>query len=219
MSKRNAGKDPLDKVEGFFKRSFGKIEKAVRKELEDFKQRQSYLEAFLKDKNVATVSPSSKFISQRVVKALALSGREVVVEYGPADGVLTGPILSSLGPSGILVAVEQNPILYKALVRRIRDPRLKAFQGDVRQIHEILSRLGIAKADRIVSGVPFTFFKPYERGRLLAETYDLLKPGGRFVAYQITTVLTGALELFFPKVKTEFELRNIPPLFVFTCYK
>lgn len=219
MSRKNAPKDPLDKVEDFFRRSFGKIEKAVRRELKDFKQRQSYLEAFLRDKNVATVSPSSKFIAGRVVKALALSGPEVVVEYGPADGVLTRPILSGLGPSGILVAVEQNPFLYKALVRSIRDPRLKAVHGDVRRIREILSGLGIEKVDRVVSGVPFTFFKPYERGRLLAETYELLKPGGRFVAYQITTVLTGALELFFPKVKTEFELRNIPPHFVFTCYK
>ncbi len=176
-----------------------------------------YLGAFLKDKNVATVTPSSKYVTRRLLKALALGGSETIVEYGPADGVLTGPMLSALGPQGRLVTIERNPELHAALVRRLRDPRLHAVEGDVRSVVEILAGLGIEKVDRVVSGIPFTFLKPHERGRLIEMTRDLLTPGGRFVAYQFTTILKNALELFFPAVKVEYELRNLPPLFVFTC--
>lgn len=177
-----------------------------------------YLGAFLKDKNVATVTPSSKWVTRRLLKALALDGSETIVEYGPADGVLTGPMLSALGPKGRLVAIERNPELHAALVRRLRaDSRLSAVEGDVRDVRSILASRGIEKVDRVVSGIPFSFLKPHERGRLIEMTRDLLGPGGRFVAYQFTTVLKNALELFFPAVKVEYELRNLPPLFVFTC--
>ena len=47
----------------------------------------------------------------------------------------------------------------------------------------------------------------------------MLEPSGRFIAYQVTTHLIGLLEDYFRKVKTEFEIRNIPPHFVFTAYK
>jgi phospholipid N-methyltransferase len=219
----------LDRIEGFIKRSVNRIERAVKKEIHDRDPKRifseaggrplPYLESFLRDRNVATVTPSSKFVIERVLRSLALEGGETVVEYGPADGVLTGPIADRLGPAGRLVAIERNPDLYEALVRKVKAKALIPVEGDVRDVRRILADRGIERVNRIVSGIPFSFLKPYERGRLLDETQDLLAPGGRFVAYQFTTVLASALELFFPHVKTDFELRNLPPLFLFTCSK
>ena len=67
--------------------------------------------------------------------------------------------------------------------------------------------------------MPFALFRPRGRHELLARTTDLLKPGGRFVAYQMTTHLIPLLADYFSRVETEFEVRNIPPLFVFKALK
>ena len=179
----------------------------------------AYLEAFLKDRNVATIFPSSQSLIRRVIKALDLSGAETVVEYGPADGILTVSLLKHLGPKATLVAIELNPGFYRALKGKVKDPRLKAVRGDVRKVREILSGLGIEKADRVVSGIPFTLLKPKEREELVKATGKVLNPGGRFVAYQITTVLADPLKRHFSKVKTEFEIRSLPPQFVFTALR
>ena len=222
--------DAFDKLELFFKKSYTKIEQAVKKEIREFKEKPprtgpdehrvfSYLDAFLKDKNVATISPSSKVVQKQVLKALHLKGDEIVVEYGPADGVLTKPILSALGPKGRVIAIELNPDFHSTLASKVADGRLVAVEGDVRRVRDILKAMGITHVDRVVSGIPFTFLKPYERGQLLEATRGILKPGGRFVAYQFTTVLINTLELFFPKVTVEFVVRNIPPLFLFTCHR
>lgn len=178
----------------------------------------SYLKAFLDDKVVASIAPSSKFLVQRVIKAMDLRNARVVVEYGAAGGVMTREILSHLPSDGKLIALELNAKLFLSL-KAMRDPRLIAVHGDVRRIERVLAAAGVDSADIFVSGIPFAFLRPRERHELLTKTSNFLKPGGRFVAYQVTTHLIGLLEDYFSKVKTEFEIRNLPPHFVFTAFK
>ncbi|MFA6318376.1 MAG: methyltransferase [Elusimicrobiota bacterium] len=171
-----------------------------------------------KDIAVASVQPSSKFLIQRVLKAMDLRTARVLVEYGAADGVITRHILSAMAPEARLVAIERNAALCGKL-SRLRDRRLVPVYGDVRRLDSILRDLGIVQADVIVSGVPFSLFRPRARHELLTRTLDLLRPGGRFVAYQMTTHLIPLLGDYFSRVETEFEVRNIPPLFVFKAFK
>ena len=51
------------------------------------------------------------------------------------------------------------------------------------------------------------------------KTSALLNPGGRFVAYQVTTHLIPMLKDYFSNVDIQFEVRNMPPHFVFTALK
>jgi phospholipid N-methyltransferase len=178
----------------------------------------SYFKFFMDDKRVASVTPSSKYIVKRVLRAMDLKGPAVVVEYGAADGVITRHILDRLSPEGRVVAVELNDKLYAAL-SHLKDPRLVCVNGDVRDVEHIAERHGVVAADVIVSGIPFAFLSDRGRHELLARTNALLRPGGRFVAYQVTTHLIPLLKKHFRRVKTEFEIRNIPPHFVFTAYK
>jgi len=141
-----------------------------------------------------------------------------VVEYGPADGVITKHILPHLPKDAKLIAIERNGDFFSRLAK-IKDPRFHPVHGDVRDVAAHLKRFDVDKADRIVSGIPFSYLAPREREELLAWTADRLNPGGRFVAYQVTTHLIPLLKDYFKRVKTEFELRNIPPHFVFTAIK
>ncbi len=178
----------------------------------------TYFKAFLDDKSVASITPSGKYLVERVSRAMDLRRCRVVVEYGAAAGVITRNILARLPASGRLVAVELNERLFNEL-RVLRDPRLTVVQDDVRQIRRILDSAGVAGADAIVSGVPFSMFRPRARHELLSATVEALNPGGRFVAYQVTPHLVSLLEDYFEPVRTEFELRNFPPHFVFTAFK
>lgn len=178
----------------------------------------SYLTAFLRDRTVASVAPSTKYVINRVVKALEPEKLKVLVEFGPAEGVITRRLLARLPQDATIVAIERNENFVRAL-RRIHDPRLRVVHGDVRDVDEILRGQGLAGADAVVSGIPFSFFTPPERLALLEKIRGLLNPRGRFVAYQFTTHLIPLLRRFFQKVDTQFEIRNLPPHFVFTCFK
>ncbi|MEE8425454.1 MAG: rRNA adenine N-6-methyltransferase family protein [Elusimicrobiota bacterium] len=227
-------KKGVGKVEKHVKNGVGKIEKLLKKEIRLIPNRKgkekrailkydpdspfSYLSAFLRDKAVASVAPSSKFVVNRVIKAMNLSKAKVVVEYGPAEGVITRKILQQVPRDAVVVAIETNENFVRTL-KAIPDSRLKVVHGDVQDVDKILKRLGLKKMDAATSGIPFSYFNPRERHLLLEKTMKALSPKGRFVPYQFTTHLIPLLKCYFRDVDIQFEVRNLPPFFVFTCFK
>ena len=179
----------------------------------------SYLRTFMDDKSVAAISPSSKFVVKRAVKAMDLRTARVVVEFGAAEGVMTRGILEKLHPQGTLLSIELNDRFYRVL-SKMKDSRLKTHCGDVRDVDKILKLYGIGEVDVIVSGIPISFLTGRGRHELLTKVSNLLHPGGRFVvAPQYTTHLIPLLDDYFKSFKTEFEIRNFPPSFIFTAIK
>jgi phospholipid N-methyltransferase len=178
-----------------------------------------YVKTYLHDRSIASVTPSSKYLVERMVKSAALEEARVVVEYGPAEGVITRHLLRNMRRDAKLIAVELNEKFFLKLTERVKDPRLIPVRGDVREISKILAARGLTTADRIISGLPFSIFTGRERHEILTKTSDLLNPGGRFVAFAYTTHLIPMLKDYFSDVDTQFEVRNIPPSFVFTALK
>jgi phosphatidylethanolamine/phosphatidyl-N-methylethanolamine N-methyltransferase len=178
-----------------------------------------YVKAFWDDRSIGSVTPSSRFLVERMVKSAALADAKVVVEYGPADGVITRDLLKAMRPDARLFAVEFNEKMHAALLEKVKDPRLTAIRGDVRLIDELLAARGAASVDRIVSCVPFALFTGRERHEILTKTSNLLSSGGRFVAFGYTTHLIPMLKDYFSDVDIQFEVRNIPPSFIFTALK
>lgn len=178
-----------------------------------------YVKAFMDDRSIGSVTPSSRFLVERMVKSASLAGAKTVVEYGPADGVITRDLLKKMSPDARLFAVEFNEKMHAALIEKVKDPRLTAIRGDVRRIDELLAAQGLSAVDRIVSCVPFALFTGRERHEILTKTTNLLAPGGRFVAFGYTTHLIPMLKDYFSDVDIQFEVRNIPPSFVFTALK
>ena len=192
-----------------------------KKDLEDDEDQNfmGYVKTFLDDRSIGSVTPSSKYLVERMVKSAALEDAKVVVEYGPAEGVITRELLKKMRPDAKLIAVEFNEGFYDSLRERVKDPRFVPVRGDVREIEKILGAQGLSKADRIVSGVPFALFTGRERHEILTKTSHLLNPGGRFVAFGYTTHLIPMLKDYFSDVDIQFEVRNLPPSFVFTALK
>lgn len=210
-------------IGGQIKKGMDKLEEVIADAKKDAKDREDskfmgYVKVFMDDPAVAAVTPSSKYLVDRTVKAMNLQQAKVVVEYGAAQGVMTRKILEKMRPDARLLAIEFNAPLFEEL-KKLSDPRLTLVHGDVREIDKILKAHGFDGADVIVSGVPFAFFSGRGRHELLTKTSELLFPGGRFVAYQVTTHLIPLLKDYFSDIDTQFEVRNIPPHFVFTALK
>lgn len=239
MSKRDprfekSDRDVLDNlgalIEGQWKKGVDKLEELIadtkrkkpgKPKPKDKAKFMGYVKVFLDDRQVASVTPSSKYLVERSVEAMDL-GRpdaKVIVEFGAAQGVMTRRILEKMRPDARLIAIEFNKALYDELVETVKDPRMEALHGDVREIDKILKARGLTGMDRVVSGVPFAFFSGRGRHELLTKITELLTPGGRFVAYQVTTHLIPMLKEYFDEVDIQFEVRNIPPHFVYTAIK
>lgn len=227
-------KDMLDRLEEFFDEKVQpkvkEFEKLLKKDIElsDLKPEKlleydpdspfSYLSAFLRDKAVASVAPSSKFLVDKMLERMDPGSCPVIVEFGPAEGVMTRRILHSMPEGGTLLAVELNENFVKA-VKRIRDPRLKVVHGDAFHIARHLKDAGLKATDCVVSGIPFSFFDPPQRQELAQTIHDVLSPGGRFVAFQFTTHLIPVLNKTFRDVDISLEVRNLPPALVMTAKK
>ena len=224
MKKKNKEEnDVLEKLGDFIEERVKKSVKKVEELFEDSKSSDdklfSYFKVFMDDKGVASVTPSSKYMVDRVLKAMDVRNTKAIIEFGAAGGVMTRRILQEMPQDAKLIAIELNEKLFEELKATVQDPRLVCVNGDVRQVEQIAKMNGLTSVDVIVSGIPFAFLSGRGRHELLKAVHDLLKPGGRFVAYQVTTHLIGMLEEYFRKVKTQFEVRNIPPHFVFTAFK
>lgn len=128
-------------------------------------------------------------------------------------GTLTRHILRNLQPKGNLVAIEKNPELVAALSRTlaVHDPRLKLVEGSASDVRAVLDELGLASADCIVSGIPFSLIPEEEVQRIMDGTRESLSGGGKLLIYQFTGAIEPVLREHFQDVRSGYELRNFLP--------
>jgi phospholipid N-methyltransferase len=173
----------------------------------------SYIKNFLRDQDVAAIAPSSSFLVRRVCKWIDFSKDQVVVEYGPGNGVFSEYILDRLTPRSTLLLIESNPDFVRLLKTEMAadDPRVVVVEDRAENIVEILRAHDIEEANYIVSGIPFSFLDPDTKDTLLARTQDVLSHNGKFLVYQNYNHLETPLRKHFSEVTKEYEPRNIPP--------
>lgn len=172
----------------------------------------SYIKNFIQDRDVAAIAPSSSFLVERVCKWIAFDQSAVIVEYGPGNGVFSQYILEHMTADSTLILIESNPDFVEELQEKIQDdPRAIVVRDLAQNVDQILADHGIAEADYIISGIPFSFLDREERKGLLDRTCEVLADDGKFLVYQNYNHLEEPLREHFSEVTTEREFRNIPP--------
>lgn len=172
----------------------------------------SYVKNFLQDQDVAAIAPSSSFLVRRVCKWIDFEEDNVVVEYGPGNGVFSEYILDHMTEGSTLVLIETNVDFVETLEEMTADdPRALVVEDRAENVADILDARNIDEADYIVSGIPFSFLDEDVKHDLLAQTRDVLSDDGKFLVYQNYNHLEDPLRTYFSSVKTEYEPRNIPP--------
>lgn len=173
---------------------------------------------FLKDPNIASIKPSSRYVVEDICKIIDFSSDIIVVEYGPGNGVITKSILGRMSENSRLIVVETNNRLAKNL-KGIEDSRLIVVLDSAHNITNILQRYNIGSVNYVVSGIPFSMIESSMKRKIVEDTRKILSDRGYFIVYQFRKGVLRHLSRSFSSIKAKFELRNIPPLFIFYAKK
>ncbi len=178
-----------------------------------------FARAILADRDVAAISPSSRFLVRRVLSRLDLRPGCRILEFGPGPGVITLPLLRRLPSDARLTVVEKNTD-FAGLLRSVADKRLQVLEADARDSWDAaLASLG-GHPDAILASIPFTYLTPDERRQFVSQAYAQLPVGGRLVVFhQYSPLMYSYLKRVFGAARLSFEPLNILPCFVMTAVK
>lgn len=181
-----------------------------------------FLKRFLKRPfQVASIIPSSRALIRRVAAKMDFSQPRVIAEYGPGEGCHTREIVRRMHPDSHLILFELDPELAGHLEDQFRrDQRVVVLNSDAAHLSQELIKRGHRHCDYVVSGIPFSILESEKKRELLRNTYESLAPHDHsaFIIYQVTNELVGHCR-HFPRVESEYCLRNLPPMFVTKYYK
>ncbi|WP_061289761.1 class I SAM-dependent methyltransferase [Herbidospora cretacea] len=172
--------------------------------------------------SVGAIAPSSRRLAEAVCVPIPEQGDPVVVELGPGTGSFTAEIQRRLGGRGRHLAVEINPKLAAHLSDR--HPGVEVVVDDACGLPALLADRGVAKADVIISGLPWAAFSPKLQDSLLKAILGSMAPGGAFTmfAYVHAMLLPPALRIrrslfgsFEEVVMGRTVWPNLPPAFVY----
>ena len=182
-----------------------------------------YIKNFVKDKNIASITPTSKKGVEEVCSRMDLSRPVTIIEYGPATGVFTNYLLERITVDSKIIAIELNENFVDYLKKNIRDERLHVHHDHAGNVDRILDLYGEEAADYVISGIPFSLLEAADRNSIIRKTSDALRSQGKFLPYQTffqkDEHLKMYLERYFSSVKDKYFLRNVPPMRVYEAIK
>lgn len=177
-----------------------------------------FLKTFIKDKDVASVTPTSKHCVKKVCSNIDFSKDFTLVEYGPGDGVFPKYILGKMSVNSQLILIEANADFAEHLKETITDPRVEIHNALAGNIESILKPEDVGAIDYVLSGIPFSFLNKERKREVLQATKNILKDGGMFLAYQTSGHLKKPVMEVFGNYDTDFVPLNIPPYFIYKVF-
>ncbi|ARV06600.1 ribosomal RNA adenine dimethylase [Polaribacter sp. SA4-10] len=178
-----------------------------------------FKEAVKNLKTLGTVTPSSRFLANRMLKEIDFSKVEVLVELGPGSGAITKHILNNLPPNATLICFEINETFYSQLLE-IKHTQLIVIKSSAEKIEEELNKLGFSKTCHIISSLPLTIIPEVVSSEILDKSFQVLENGGTYIQFQYSLTYFKKLKTVFNKsISLDFEPLNLPPAFVYRCKK
>ncbi|MCF6350237.1 MAG: methyltransferase [Flavobacteriaceae bacterium] len=179
-----------------------------------------FKEAIKNIKISGSIVPSSKFLTNAMLKNVDFENAKVIVEFGPGNGIITYEILKRMRPDAVLICFEVNKQFYEHL-NKINDKRLIVLNVSAENIKSEINNLGFTEIDCCISSLPLTNIPNIIGKNILINTRQVLKTNGHFSQFQYSLSFFKKLKSVFNKknVKIKFEVLNIPPAFIYNCKK
>lgn len=168
-------------------------------------------------KTIGSVTPSSGFLVEKMLKGIDFESAGVIVEFGVGNGCITKEILKKLKVDGKLICFEINEEFCRIISTEINDTRFILIQKSAEEITNELLRLGIGKVDYIISSLPLALIREMSLNNILAQVKNLLSHNGVFMQYQYSLANYSDMKKHFNRVTKKIELRNIPPAVIYQC--
>ncbi|MDR3635268.1 MAG: methyltransferase domain-containing protein [Isosphaeraceae bacterium] len=168
---------------------------------------------------IASLAPSSPWLSRATVRNVDWANAKVVVELGAGTGPITKVLAEKAPPGCRVIVLERDPDFARLLKERFQHlPNFEVIEGDVRDLARMLDERGIQQVDYVISGLPVPSFPKDLQRDLFRVVRQVLAPGGTY--NQITEmplVYWRFYGKFFHDVKFAFEPRNFPPAGAYFC--
>ncbi len=187
------------------------------------------MEAVADFRTVGAVAPSSRFLTEAMLRPLSLQGARVVAEVGSGTGAMTQPLLNLLPSDASLFAFEINSRFSSYLKSNVPDSRLDVINASAETLRKELHGRGHDRVDAVVSSLALGFMPNRTRRTILSQLGTLLGEHGVFTQFQYLHSLQiknghvrrfdllHLLRQYFRSVERRVIWRNLPPAFVFVC--
>jgi len=180
--------------------------------------KRNFIKQFFKDRQmVGAVSPSTRFLGERMMENIDFEKSKLLIELGPGTGVFTDILIDRMHKDAKLLVFELNDQFYASLSARIDDPRVQIIHDSAEFLNKYTENG--EKMDAIISSLPLMIFPEELRNNVVQASYDILKPKGKYVQFQYSLQSKKLLESVYKKVTVKFTIKNFPPAFVYTCLK
>jgi ornithine lipid N-methyltransferase len=168
---------------------------------------------------IASIAPSSRWLSRTTVRNIAWDRVETLIELGAGTGPITRVLAERARSQCRVVVVERDHDFAGLLRERFGSlPNFEIVEGDARDLAAMLADRGIAQVDHVISGLPIPSFPLELRHALFRLVRAVLRPEGTF--NQITEfawVYWPLYRYYFDHVQFAFEPRNLPPSGAYFC--
>ena len=168
---------------------------------------------------IASLAPSSPWLSRTTVANVDWQKAGVIVELGAGTGPITRVLAEKARPDCRVLVLEWDADFAKILRERYSHlPNFDVVEGDCRDLAQILADRGIEQVDYIISGLPVPSFPKDLQRDLFRVVRRVLKPEGSY--NQITEmplVYWGLYRRFFDDVEFHFQPLNFPPAGAYYC--
>ncbi len=191
----------------------------------DIAEHLEFFQAFIREPaSVGALSPSSRALARAMIEGFDLKHAGVIVELGAGTGAFTGLILDRIGKNTKFFAMELDRIHARGLKRRF--PELTVYNDSAERMLDYLALHENARADYIVSGLPWANIPSDTQERIMEAILASLAPQGVFTTFAYLHAcwlpkarqFRAALEERFSRVDTSRVIwRNLPPAFVYRC--
>jgi len=166
---------------------------------------------------LGSVVPSSPFLVKHLMSQINWDRARVLVEFGPGVGTITREVLKRMQSDAVLLVIELNEEFVQYLNATLRDPRVRVVHGSASDVRRILAEHGLARADYIISSLPYSLLPEALRREIVAESRHALKAQGSLLVFQYNRTLLPYLKSSFSTVRLNFQLLNILPALIFHC--
>jgi len=166
---------------------------------------------------LGSIVPSSRFLVKDLMSKVDWDRARVLVEFGPGVGTITRQVLKRMHPDAVLLVIELNEDFVHYLRTTIPDPRLRIVHGSAAHVRRILAEQGLAPADCIISGLPYSLLPEGLRREIVSESRQALKAEGSLLVFQFSPTVLPYLRASFSSVKSGFQFLNILPARIFQC--
>ena len=180
--------------------------------------KRNFIKEFWKERRVVgAVSPSTRFLGEKMIENVDFDESKLIVELGPGTGVFTDLIIDRMADDAKLLVFELNDSFYNSLNKRIDDPRVQVIHDSAEFIDKYVENG--QKQDVVISSLPLMVFSDDLRKNVVKASYECLKNNGKYIQFQYSLQSKKLLEAVYEKVTVKFTMKNFPPAFVYTCLK